>query len=283
MSKWIDIEEMKRKQKKRPEDLLDVETHKMLLSDWVDKDARMRQEGVKRVTWDSDYELPPLETWMVTRSGKHGQLVDWGLQKDADGIWKRTIVIMVGSSIEVMFPRDARPMTRQEFEDKDKKGMKMDEIKNDTETTIDTTEATEKLEGAMKKAEKQQTQSRERRVKGSHLLESMLKEVTDRGLKTEERSGFTKITGTNPKLVVYLAKKGGRVDISGFQVTAEAVNLLTEEEARAKHIGKVRAQVNFDMSDDQVMDAFRQALDVVVAGSAEELASTPATASAAGE
>ncbi|HEU5118720.1 MAG TPA: hypothetical protein VFT74_19150 [Isosphaeraceae bacterium] len=118
----------------------------------------------------------------------------------------------------------------------------------------------ETLAQAGKLAEEQKTQRRERTVKGSHLLAQMTEAVAAAGLKAEDKSGFTKVTGKAKGLAVYVAKKGGRVDLSGFTVQSAAIKQITEQEARDKHLGKVRGQVDFDQTDALIMEAFGQAL-----------------------
>lgn len=131
---------------------------------------------------------------------------------------------------------------------------------SDTNTTNETNEMAQKLQAAGEKAEAQKAARRERVVKGSHLLPKLLEQATSAGLSTVEMSGFTKITGANKKLRVLVAKKGGRVDLSGFTVEAAAIRQITEQEARQKHLGKVRGQIDFDKSDDEVLAAFSAAL-----------------------
>lgn len=131
---------------------------------------------------------------------------------------------------------------------------------SDTTNTNETNEMAQKLQAAGEKAEAQKAARRERVVKGSHLLPKLLEQATAASLNLEDMSGFTKITGANKKLRVLVAKKGGRVDLSGFTVEADAVRQITEQEAREKHLGKVRGQIDFNKSDDEVLAAFSAAL-----------------------
>jgi hypothetical protein len=146
-------------------------------------------------------------------------------------------------------------------------------MSNENETKTEGTEGTEdmgqKLKKAGKKAEAQKAARRERTVKGSHLLPQLL--ATDRisGLTTEDKSGFTKIVGKQKGRAIYVAKKGGRVDLSGFTVESPAVAQITEEEARQKHLGKVRGQLDFNAADDAVLAAYDQALEVLAEEPAE--------------
>lgn len=121
-------------------------------------------------------------------------------------------------------------------------------------------EMVSKLEAAGKKVEVQKTQRRERVVRGSHLVEDLTSRARSAGLTLQEKSGFLKVTGSVKGRSIYVAKKGGRVDFSGFAVDSPAVTTITEEEARQKHLGKVRGQLNFNQPDDLVVDAYKFAL-----------------------
>lgn len=130
---------------------------------------------------------------------------------------------------------------------------------SDNETTNETT-MTEKLQAAGEKAEKQKAERQARVVKGSHLLAPMLERATAAGCTSEDMSGFTKLTLASKSKRILLAKKGGRVDLSGFTVDQPGVKQISAEEAKAKHLGKVRAMLDFDKSDEEVLAAFDAAL-----------------------
>lgn len=134
---------------------------------------------------------------------------------------------------------------------------------NETNETTDAEKAA-KLIAAGKKAEVQKKERQERVVKGSHLTSKLLdmaNALVPSGVKLEDKSGFTKVTGATKGRSVYVAKKGGRVDISGFAIEADAVKQISEKEARDKHLGKVRGQLDFARSDDEVLAAFGAALE----------------------
>lgn len=123
----------------------------------------------------------------------------------------------------------------------------------ETETT---TEMAEKLVAAGKQAEEAKAARRERTVKGSHLLEALIQRATTAGFVITDKSGFIKISGSTKGRKVYVARKGGRVDGSGFAVEHAALLPVSEEEAREKHIGKVRCQIDFDQDDASVLSAY---------------------------
>lgn len=132
---------------------------------------------------------------------------------------------------------------------------------NETTSTENTTDQAATLKAAGEKAEAAKNARRERVVKGSHLLPKLKELAAAAGLETKENSGFLKVNGGVKGKNVLIAKKGGRVDLSGFTVEAAAVTQLSEQEARDKHLGKVRAQLDFNKSDDEVLAAFAVAVE----------------------
>jgi hypothetical protein len=142
----------------------------------------------------------------------------------------------------------------------------MNDTTENTESTP-TAEMAEKLAAAGEKAEAQKNTRRERVVKGSHLLPALTEQAKAAGLTIEDKSGFLKVNGGVKGKNVYIAKKGGRVDLSGFTVEAAAVKQISEQDAREKHLGKVRGQLDFNKSDDEVLSAFSSALTALAAKS----------------
>ncbi|GAO01914.1 hypothetical protein [Anaeromyxobacter sp. PSR-1] len=65
----------------------------------------------------------------------------------------------------------------------------------------------------------------------------------DAGLTVEENSGFYKIVGKSPSIRMYIAKRGSRIDLAGFCVKTPGITELSEAEAKAKRLGKVRGQL----------------------------------------
>ena len=144
-------------------------------------------------------------------------------------------------------------------------------MNNDTNTVETAVENTatdndtlrERLEAAGKKVVEQKAARRERTVKGSHLNTKFIELAQAQGLTVDEMSGFVKLTGSDKSKRVLIAKKGGRVDLSGFTVELGAVRQISETEAREKHLGKVRGQLDFEKTDEEVLSAFTAALEVV--------------------
>lgn len=134
----------------------------------------------------------------------------------------------------------------------------------------------EKLENAGKKAEKQKAERRERTVKGSHLQTAFVTLAKETGLTYVEKSGFAQVQGKRKNHKVYIALKGGRVDFSGFSVQHEAVTQISEEEAKTQHLGRVRGSIDFDKSDEQVMEAFKAGLAELLVEPPPELKKAPA-------
>jgi hypothetical protein len=121
----------------------------------------------------------------------------------------------------------------------------------------------EKLEAAGQKAEEQKKERQARTVKGSHLTERIKALVAESGLVTEDQTGFTKVQGNAKGVKLYVAKKGGRVDFSGFTVQAPGIVQISKDEAKEKHLGKVNAQINFEASDEDVIAAVSAALQTL--------------------
>lgn len=139
----------------------------------------------------------------------------------------------------------------------------------ETSTTTETPAAPEsmadKLAAAGEKAKAAKAARTMKVVKGASLNPTFLEAVTAAGLKSEEKSGFYKVTSDAKGKALYLARKGGRVDLSGFTVTNDAVTQISEETAREKHLGKVRGQLNFELAgtpegEAQLTAAFKAAL-----------------------
>lgn len=91
----------------------------------------------------------------------------------------------------------------------------------------------------------------------------------DSGLEIQEQSAYFKIY--RDQKAIYVAKNKGalaRIDLAGFDLDHPAVKTLTEEEAKAKRLGKVRGQVFPKTEDaDLVLDAVRSAIERLTDGS----------------
>jgi hypothetical protein len=109
----------------------------------------------------------------------------------------------------------------------------------------------------------QKTERRVKAVKGSHLNAQFLDLAAQAGATvTPSKSGaFHVITGKAGKAKrIYLATRGGTVDLNGFTVEQEAFSQISEEEAKKMHLGQVRARLDFDKDDASVLAAFSAAL-----------------------
>lgn len=136
---------------------------------------------------------------------------------------------------------------------------------------MDTEKMKEKLEKASKEAKEETKARRERSVQGSHLLQPQKDEIARRGLVAEEKTSILKVTVAGKKSrAVNVALKGGRVDWSGYTVEHEAIIPISEEEAKEKHLGRVRGMLDFTKSDELVMAAFNLVLDELEKAPVEE-------------
>ena len=144
----------------------------------------------------------------------------------------------------------------------------MSDNTNTTETTNTQTDASmaEKLAAATEKVKKQKAERTAKVVKGAHLNDAFNAAVTAVGsLKREEKTSFAKVTSDVKSKAIYVALKSGRVDLSSFTVTSDAVVQIDEKTAREKHLSKVRSQLNFELAstpegDAALLAAFNQAL-----------------------
>ena len=123
---------------------------------------------------------------------------------------------------------------------------------------------TEKLAEANKKAENQKAERRARTVKGSHLTQAFVQLATEAGADIRENTGFYVIVGKSGKSQrIYVAKRGGIVDLLGFTLTDAAVRQISREEAKEKHMGRVQGRLNLELSDADILSAFKGALKVI--------------------
>ena len=122
----------------------------------------------------------------------------------------------------------------------------------------------EKLAQANQKAETQKAERRARVVKGSHLTEQFVNLARNANCDIRENNGFHVITGVAGKSKrIYVAKRGGIVDLLGFSVVDEAVVQITPEVAKAKHMGRVQGRLNMDVGDESLLTAFTAAVAVL--------------------
>jgi hypothetical protein len=121
-----------------------------------------------------------------------------------------------------------------------------------------------KLEQANKKAETQKAERRARVVKGAHLTDKFIELANEAGCDVRMNTGFHVIVGKAGKsLRIYVAKRGGIVDLLGFTVQDPAVIQISKELAKEKHMGRVEGRLDLEKTDDEVLNAYRQALDVI--------------------
>lgn len=122
----------------------------------------------------------------------------------------------------------------------------------------------EKLEQANKKAEAQKAERRRKTVKGSHLVEKFVAAAKEAGCDLRENNGFHVIVGKAGKsLRIYVAKRGGIVDLLGFTVQDPAVRQISKAEAKEKHMGRVEGRLEMERTDEEILAAFNLALGVI--------------------
>lgn len=231
---------------------LDYETKAKLLKGWVAVDHRMRQNGQDRPVWDGNFPMVDLlnnEVVIKTDKGEQVGKAIYSLPvEDTDGVVKQGLLVHIPSSgsIYIVPGRNVRPATNE-----DRQTMQ----RHITYAKI--------LSGSNESIEVITKEKRSRRVAGTHLLSEMMSRVSDRKLVVEDKSGFHKIFGNKKGICVYLAIKGGRADLSGFCIDHPAVKPLSEQEAKEKHLGKVRGQIDFNRDDKTVLEGWNIVLDAL--------------------
>ena len=217
------------------EKLIDPETHNNMLQDWVKLDSKMRHAGKELRKWPGTLPLIGSE---VSAFDTICTVCDYGVQ-ESDGEFERCLWIKSGGDLVKAISNEVSAVTdeKREAQNAEFKG---------------------KLIAAGKKVERQRKERRARTVKGSHLVDAMIDATKE--FTVDKKSSFYKITGTQKGRAVYVLIKGGRVDLSGFNIDDIAVVKITEEEAKKRHLGRVRGQLNFAHPDSVVMESFRTIL-----------------------
>ena len=227
--------------------LIDLESGVDIKLDWVKMDTERRQSGQNgKVKWNAEFDLPTIgDTVIVWPGCCSGVVADYGI-KQMGKVFERAVWVKVDDCEFIKLSgRECKPLTDEDklhMEEQNKKFRK-------------------RLIAAGKKVERQRKERRQRQVKGSHLLEEMLSAAS--GFEIDEKSSYYKIMGTAKGRKVYVAVKGGRVDISGFSMDHPCVTNISADEARKRHLGSVRGQFDFTMPDPNVMEAFEKALQML--------------------
>lgn len=117
-----------------------------------------------------------------------------------------------------------------------------------------------RLAKAVAKQEERRRQNRFRRIKGLHLLEKLPDLARELGFDVEEMSVFFKIKGRAKDRAIYVSRRGSNVALAGFSIDGPAFAKVPEEEARRRHLGRVKARLSLTLPDDEVLAAYRAAL-----------------------
>lgn len=91
-------------------------------------------------------------------------------------------------------------------------------------------------------------------------VEKLMEIVEELGLSAEPMSAYYKVACGDKAVYITRTQKVSRVDLSGFTIKHPAVKELSEEDARALKLGRVRAQLDFSKSEERVLEAFRSSL-----------------------
>lgn len=229
---------------------LDFETKNKLLKQWVNSDNEMKSKGQTRPVWDGHGPLIDfLGKNVVAETDKGsqvGKVIYTTIVADRDGVYKQALIIHIpGSGSIIELPGRYVRLAVEDDVNRMKDEIKFARIIKSSDVQIsDTTE-----------------KKRRQKVKGVHLLKPMMEMLDASKLVVEDKTAFLKVFGNVKKRCVYFQKKGGRVDLSGFEIDHVAVNKISREEAKARHIGNVMAQIEFELDDESVLDAWKKVLE----------------------
>lgn len=225
---------------------LDPDTESVVLLDWVKMDNLMRREGTAGPTWPYEFPVPKIGT-SVTSMSRIGVVIDFGITRSGDSFERAVWVRFSDGTVTKLAGRDLRVVSDEE---KLQMEAKKEEMKK-------------KLIESSKKIEKMQVEKKST-SKQAHLNTKFLAIANELGLSVDEKSGFFKIVGSKKGRAIYVAKSGGRVDISGFTFNDPNVLTMTEEEAKARHLGKVRGQFVFSQDESSLLESFRKVLGELI-------------------
>lgn len=94
--------------------------------------------------------------------------------------------------------------------------------------------------------------------------EQIMAVVKELGLETKNQAAFVKVQGGTKIVYISKSQNVGRVDISGFSPAHHpAIVQITDEQARERKLGKVRAQVDFTRPEEEVIGAINLVLTEV--------------------
>jgi hypothetical protein len=93
--------------------------------------------------------------------------------------------------------------------------------------------------------------------------EKLLGIVEEMGLQAEPMAAFYKVAVGGRAVYIAKSKKVARVDLSGFDIKHPAVTRITEADAKELKLGKVRGQINFEKTEERVLEAFRTSLEMM--------------------
>ncbi len=209
---------------------LDNRTRSELLTTIVAADSQMRALG-RQARWDGD--TPPeglINSPVVVeteRGPMFGETIYFGLREVGDEFMRTVLVLLPSSgSVYEALPSQVR---RSTTEDVARMAREL-EMKERLPAVLARPSASERPSvGAL-------------RVHAERVCDR----ARELGLVVDQKSAFTKVTGPAKRRAVYVSRRGGRIDLSGFCVEHPGVRVVTPEDARRQHLGSVKAQVLFE-------------------------------------
>lgn len=232
---------------------LDMDTKNIILKNWVRSDFEMKHSGQTKPVWDCAYSMVDVVGNEVVAKTDRGEMVGKAIyltiHKDSDGVFKHAIVVHVPASGSIfMVPGRSIKLA----DDDDRRRM------------VNEVEYVKKLTNANEAVEEIVREKRSKRVSGSHLYDDMMNMVnSSKTLFINDKTGYHQIMSNaskKAKTSVYLAKKGGKAYLTNFCIDDVGVKPMSEAEAREKHLGRVRGQIDFERDDATVMKAWENVL-----------------------
>lgn len=221
-------------------------------------ELRMKASGVERPTWrgplSEDLMLGQDVVIDTDQGERRGRVVCFGVLHIGGDNWERSVIVNVPSSgTQHEGPGSAARLATPEDSER---------IRNELDMASRLAEASEAAQrGATSPAV---DRPRKRGQRDSKLVEEMLALAKGSNAvnAVEEGGSNYKITGLDKSKRIYLFKTQLRVDLSGYSIVHPGVRVISDDEARDMHLGKVRGQFLFD-NREQALSAFAACLDAL--------------------
>jgi hypothetical protein len=105
-----------------------------------------------------------------------------------------------------------------------------------------------------------------RKLAAETARQELLAAAKAAGLTVSETSGVFKVLSEKSKLWLSISKKGTSLHLVGFNVESPVVGKVTEEQAKVRHIGRVRGEASLTADLVALKAAFAKALAIIQVG-----------------